>query len=238
MISLVEGGRIRREPRRPRAQAGPARPSLGLAEAPAAAEAPEPAATPGEKRVSALLRRPAPARSRASWSRSASGSCIAGEKTAERGLAVPVELQNVPQDLELTGDAVNTVEVRVRASPGLITACGRASYPGHRSTSPGRARASASCTSRRSRSASPFGLPGGEDHALHPHPEPRAHAAERRPGAPAPDRAAGGGLRGRRARERPRRGAVAGPRSRVQEIESAFTEPVSVEGARPAPPSS
>ena len=32
---------------------------------------------------------------------------IAGEKTSERGLAVPVELQNVPSNLEMTGEALN-----------------------------------------------------------------------------------------------------------------------------------
>ena len=45
---------------------------------------------------------------------------IAGKQTAERGVSVPVELRNVPRDLELTGDPVNAVDVRVRASPGLI----------------------------------------------------------------------------------------------------------------------
>ena len=45
---------------------------------------------------------------------------IAGKQTAERGVGVPVELRNVPRDLELTGDPVNAVDVRVRASPGLI----------------------------------------------------------------------------------------------------------------------
>ena len=45
---------------------------------------------------------------------------IAGEKTSEMGLQVPVELQNFPHDLELTGDPVNSVEVRLRASPGVI----------------------------------------------------------------------------------------------------------------------
>ena len=45
---------------------------------------------------------------------------IVGRQTAERGVSVPVELRNVPQDLELTGDPVNSVDVRVRASPGLI----------------------------------------------------------------------------------------------------------------------
>ena len=38
---------------------------------------------------------------------------IAGEKTSEMGLSVPVELQNFPKDLELTGDPVDTVEVRL-----------------------------------------------------------------------------------------------------------------------------
>jgi hypothetical protein len=45
---------------------------------------------------------------------------IAGRQTAERGLAVPVELRNVPRALELTGEPVDSIVVRVRASPGLI----------------------------------------------------------------------------------------------------------------------
>ncbi len=45
---------------------------------------------------------------------------IAGRDTAERGLTVPVELRNVPPDLEITGDTVNSVNVRLRAPPGLI----------------------------------------------------------------------------------------------------------------------
>ena len=36
------------------------------------------------------------------------------------GLSVPVELQNFPRELELTGEPVNAVEVRLRASPGMI----------------------------------------------------------------------------------------------------------------------
>ena len=49
---------------------------------------------------------------------------IAGEKTSEMGLSVPVELQNFPRDLELTGDPTNEVEVRLRASPGIIQRLG------------------------------------------------------------------------------------------------------------------
>src|SRR6187399_2258274 len=45
---------------------------------------------------------------------------IAREKTSEIGIQVPLELQNFPRDLELTGEPVNAVEVRLRASPGII----------------------------------------------------------------------------------------------------------------------
>ena len=45
---------------------------------------------------------------------------IAAEKTSEIALSAPVELQNVPKDLELTGDTVNAIEVRLRSSPGII----------------------------------------------------------------------------------------------------------------------
>lgn len=45
---------------------------------------------------------------------------VIGEKTSERGLTVPIELQNVPGDLELVGDPTNMVDVRVRASPSVI----------------------------------------------------------------------------------------------------------------------
>jgi len=45
---------------------------------------------------------------------------VAGEKTAEIGLEVPVELRNLPENLEVVGDAVNTVEVRLRATPAIV----------------------------------------------------------------------------------------------------------------------
>src|SRR5687768_17141078 len=56
---------------------------------------------------------------------------IAGEKSSEVGLSVPVELKNFPKDLELTGDAVNAVEVRLRASPSLIQSLGPQEVSAH-----------------------------------------------------------------------------------------------------------
>jgi YbbR domain-containing protein len=45
---------------------------------------------------------------------------VAGEKTSEIGLTVPVELQNLPKDLEVVGEPVDTVEVRLRATPAIV----------------------------------------------------------------------------------------------------------------------
>jgi hypothetical protein len=45
---------------------------------------------------------------------------IAGEKTSELGLEVPVELRNFPPGLELLEEPPRSVEVRLRASPGLL----------------------------------------------------------------------------------------------------------------------
>ena len=49
---------------------------------------------------------------------------IAGEKTSEMGVSAHLELQSFPRDLEVTGEAVDSVEVRLRASPGIIQRIG------------------------------------------------------------------------------------------------------------------
>jgi YbbR domain-containing protein len=49
---------------------------------------------------------------------------IAGEKTSEIGISAALELQNFPKDLEVTGEPVDNVEVRLRASPGIIQRIG------------------------------------------------------------------------------------------------------------------
>jgi hypothetical protein len=56
---------------------------------------------------------------------------VAGEETVERGLRVPLELQQFPAGLELQGDAPSLVDVRVRGessalsrlAPGDVVAC-------------------------------------------------------------------------------------------------------------------
>lgn len=46
---------------------------------------------------------------------------VAGEETVERGLRVPLELQQFPAGLELKGDSPTFVDVRVRGSSGTIS---------------------------------------------------------------------------------------------------------------------
>jgi YbbR domain-containing protein len=46
---------------------------------------------------------------------------VSGEETVERGLRVPLELQQVPVGLELTGEVPATVDVRVRGASGTLS---------------------------------------------------------------------------------------------------------------------
>jgi YbbR domain-containing protein len=154
---------------------------------------------------------------------------IAGKQTAERGVAVPVELRNLPRDLELTGDAVNAVDVRVRASPGLINSLESGKVlatidlagaeEGERivQLTPGMIQV-------------PFGFrvvkitPSLLTLNLERTQRKTIPVRPRVIGRPAP------GFEVAEVTSEPAEVVVAGPRSRVQEIESAFTEPVSVEG--------
>lgn len=154
---------------------------------------------------------------------------IAGEKTSEMGLAVPVELQNFPRDLELTGDAVTQVEVRLRASPGIIQQVGKGDVSARidlAGVSEGERIVHLSAESIRV----PFGVT-----VVRINPSIITLNFERTLQKTVPVRPR---LIGRPAADHevaevvadPGEVQIAGPKSRVQEIESAFTEPVSVDG--------
>ena len=49
---------------------------------------------------------------------------VAGEETVERGLRVPLELQQFPNGLELLVDAPSLIDVRVRGSSGALSRVG------------------------------------------------------------------------------------------------------------------
>ena len=154
---------------------------------------------------------------------------IAGRQTAERGVTVPVEFRNVPRDLETTGEAVNTVDVRVRASPGLINSLESGKLlatidlagagEGERivQLTPGMIQV-------------PYGFrvvkitPSLLTLNLERTERKTVPVRPRVIGRPAP------GFEVAEVVSDPAEVRVAGPRSRVQEIESAFTEPVSVNG--------
>lgn len=156
---------------------------------------------------------------------------IAGEKTSEMGLSVPVELQNFPKDLELTGEPVNAVEVRVRASPGVIQQLG----PGDVSAQIDLAGAGdgeriVHLTARAIRV--PFGVqvvkitPSSISLNFERTLQKAVPIRPRLIGRPSEGFEVAGVV------AKPADVLIAGPRSRVLEIESAFTEPVSVDDAR------
>jgi YbbR domain-containing protein len=156
---------------------------------------------------------------------------VAGERTSEMGLTVPVELQNFPRGLELTGEPVNQVEVRLRASPGMIQRI----VPGEVSAQVnlagvGEGEHIVHLTEDSIRM--PFGVK-----VVKIQPAVLTFQLERTLEKVVPVRAR---LLGRPAEGyevadiavQPAEVRVAGPTSRVDEIESAFTEPVSIETAR------
>jgi len=49
---------------------------------------------------------------------------VSGEETVERGLRVPLELQQMPAGLEVLGDVPATVDVRVRGASGALSRVG------------------------------------------------------------------------------------------------------------------
>jgi hypothetical protein len=158
---------------------------------------------------------------------------IAGEKTSERGLTVGVELQNFPKDLELTGELANTVEVRLRASPGVIHRLGPADVSA-RVDLGGAMEGERIVHLTTEDIRVPFGvrvvkitpaiLTLNFERTLQKVVPIRGRII----GAPAPRYEVAEVV------AQPAQVLVAGPRSRVQQLENAFTEPVSVEAARDA----
>jgi YbbR domain-containing protein len=155
---------------------------------------------------------------------------IAGRQTAERGLSVPVELRNVPRELELTGDAVNAVDVRVRASPGLIDSLDARKVLATIDLA-GAQEGERIVQLTPDRIQVPFGFRVVK---ITPSLLTLNLESTRRKTVPVRPRVIGRPAAGYEVSDvtsDPPQVRVAGPRSRVKEIESAFTEPVSVEAA-------
>ena len=155
---------------------------------------------------------------------------IVGRQTAERGVVIPVELRNVPRDLELTGDPVNSVDVRVRSSPGLINSLETGKLLATIDLA-GAAEGERIVQLTPEQVQVPFGFrivkitPSLLTLNIERTERKSVPVRPRVTGRPAPGFEIAG------VASDPPEVRVAGPRSRVREIESAFTEPVSVEGA-------
>jgi YbbR domain-containing protein len=155
---------------------------------------------------------------------------IAASKTSEVALSAPVELQNVPKDLELTGDTVNAVEVRLRSSPGIIERLG----PGEvaaRIDLRGAAEGERIIHLTQAAIRVPFGIK-----VVRINPSILTLTLERtiQKLVPVRPRFLGKPAKGHELGEissEPAEVRVVGPRSRVQEVESAYTEPISIDGA-------
>ncbi len=158
---------------------------------------------------------------------------IAGEKTSEMGLQAPVELQNFPPELELTGDPVNSVEVRLRASPRVIhrlnpgdvsaivdlRSMGEGEHIMHLSAEAIRVPFGVKVVK-----ISPAILTLNLEHTL----QKTVPIRPRLLGRPAP------GYEVAAVESDPKEVRVSGPRSRLADLDSAYTEGITVEGASAA----
>jgi YbbR domain-containing protein len=155
---------------------------------------------------------------------------ISGEKSSERGVQAPLELQNFPRDLEVTNEPVDSVEVRVRATPGIIQRLAPGDVSAHVDVADA-VEGERIVHLTESSLRLPFGVK-----VVQINPSNLTLNFERTLSKMVPVRAR---LLGRpqpaseigEIKVEPAMVRVAGPRSRVQEVESAFTEPVSVDKA-------
>jgi YbbR domain-containing protein len=158
---------------------------------------------------------------------------IAGEKSSEMGVSIPLELQNFPPELELTGEAVDRLEVRLRASPSIV-----------QRISPGEVSAYVDMGSMQAGEhivhlteatiRVPFGVrvvkitPSVLTLNLEPTVHKTVPVRPRLVGEPAAAFELGP------VKSEPAHIRVAGPRSRVEQVDSVFTEPVFIDRAETA----
>ena len=155
---------------------------------------------------------------------------VAGEETVERGLRVPLELQQFPSGLELQADAPSLIDVRVRGSSGMLSRLAPGDIVGVLDLRTARAgRRLFQMTPEQIRvpvgvevvQVSPSSIALSFENAA-TRDVPVVPAVE---GSPAP-----GFVLGTRSSD-PKTIAVTGPESAVARVTEAMTEPVSVAGA-------
>ena len=155
---------------------------------------------------------------------------IAGDQTSEMGVRAPLELQNFPRDLEVTGEPVDAVEVRLRASPGIIQRIGPSDVSAQVDLA-GLQEGEHIIHLTEKSIRMPFGVkvvkisPSILNLDLERTLQKVVPIRPRVVGQPAP------GFEVAEVTSEPAEVRIAGPRTRVEETTAAFTEPLSVDGA-------
>lgn len=156
---------------------------------------------------------------------------VAGDRVVERVLRVPVELQNLPTDLEIVSNPPETVEVRVRGSSGLLSRLGageiaavidmRAARAGRRlfHLTPGQVKV-------------PYGLETVQVAPATLTMDFEVTGVRTVKVKPSVDGAPARGFEITGVRSEPELVEVAGPESALQQLKEAITEPVAVDGRR------
>jgi YbbR domain-containing protein len=156
---------------------------------------------------------------------------VAGEHVVERSLRVPLELRNVPQSLEIVGNAPDSVDVRLRGSSAVLSRV----QPGEiiAVLDLGAARTGSRLFPiRADQVRAPFGIEVAQVIPNTIALELEKAARRRVPVVPATDgNPAPGYVIGRISADPPTVDLV-GPESRLRQIAEATTEPVSVKDAR------
>ena len=156
---------------------------------------------------------------------------VAGEHVVERTLRVPLELRNVPDQLEIVGDPPMTVDVRVRGSSTLLTR-----------TEPGEIVATLDLAAARAGSRlfhlradevrRPYGVEVAQISPVTIPLELEKSSRRSVPVVPAVEGDPAPGYVIGRATATPVNVEVVGPESRLRDLTSATTEPISVAGQR------
>jgi YbbR domain-containing protein len=156
---------------------------------------------------------------------------VSGEEMVERGLRVPLELQQVPVGLELTGEVPATVDVRVRGASGTLSRVSTGDVVAVLDLRNARSgRRLFPLTPKDVRV--PFGVeivqvqPSALAMAFEPSASRRVPVMAAVDGRPAPGYVVGS------LEADPKTVEVIGPESAVRRATEALTEPVSVSGAR------
>jgi YbbR domain-containing protein len=156
---------------------------------------------------------------------------VAGEHVVERSLRVPLEFRNIPNDLEIVGNAPDNVDVRVRGSSALLSR-----------VQPGEIVAVLDLSTARTGSRlfhiradevrAPFGMEVAQVVPPTSSIEVEKSAQRKVPVVPATQGEPAPGFVAGRVSAEPATVDVVGPDTRVRQIAEATTEPVSIAGAR------